>query len=70
MEKCKFKDENGNPVTILPDGYHPLDACDYIEVARLKNVTISILQCRKCGHMEIAWERQDNTVEEEYEDEK
>lgn len=70
MEKCCFKDVNGNPITIKPNGHDELDPCDYVEVARLKNVTISILQCRKCGHMEIAWERQDNTVEEEYEDEK
>ena len=60
---CKFTDANGNEVVIKPDGTHELDACDYVEINRLRNVTISILQCRKCGRIEIAWERQEDTEE-------
>ena len=60
MEKCKFT-HDGNEVIIKPDGVNELDPCDYVEVTRLKNVTISILQCKKCGHTEIAWERQEDT---------
>lgn len=63
MDKCEWKDANGNPVTILPDGQHPLDPCEYVEIARLRNVTISVLQCKKCGHIEISWERQEDTEE-------
>ena len=63
MKKCEFKDAQGNPVTIKPDGINSLDACMYEEVKRLKNVTISILQCKNCGHTEIAWIRQEDTEE-------
>ena len=26
-----------------------------------RNVTIEVLQCKKCGHIELSWKRQDNT---------
>lgn len=68
MERCRFKDINGNPIIIKPDGEHELDACEYVEVTRLRNVTVSILECKHCGHMEIAWQRQENTVEDGYEE--
>ena len=61
MERCGFKDKDGNPITFMPDGQHPLDACEYEEIQRLRNVTVSVLRCRRCGHIEIAWERQEDT---------
>ena len=63
MERCKFTDADGNEVTIKPDGENELEACDYVEISRLKNVTISILKCRRCGRIDVAWERQENTEE-------
>ena len=59
--KCGFKDANGKEVIIKPDGENELDACEYEEIERYRNVTVSILKCRKCGHISIAWERQENT---------
>lgn len=62
-ERCKFYDDDGNIITIKPDGVHELDACEYEEIQKFENVTVSILKCRKCGHIEIMWERQEDTIE-------
>lgn len=32
-----------------------------------KNVTVVVCRCRKCGKIDIGWERQDNTIDEYYE---
>ena len=55
--KCKFPDG----VTVKPDSIHELDPCVYKEIDRYENVTVSILRCKKCGHIEIEWKRQPNT---------
>lgn len=48
-------------VTIKPDGKHPLDPCEY-EVKEIhRNVTVEVIRCRKCGHTEISWRRQEDT---------
>ena len=65
--KCKFP----NNLVIKPDGVNDLDPCIYEEVESLKNVTIHIMRCKNCGHIEISWEKQENTEiirEEEYYD--
>ena len=54
--KCSF----GN-VIVKPDGVNELDPCDYQIVEKYSNVTIEILRCKKCGHMEVLWHRQDDT---------
>lgn len=63
MEKCKFPDG----ITIKPDGVNELDPCIYEDIAKYKNVTITISRCKKCGHIEIGWERQGDTEELEVE---
>ena len=57
MEKCKFPEG----VTIKPDGVHELDRCEYEISAVYKNVTIEVLRCVRCGHIEISWVRQEDT---------
>lgn len=52
---CKCQPPEG--VTIKPDGVNELDPCIYEEVETHHNVTVHILRCRKCGHIEIEWER-------------
>ncbi len=59
--KCSF----GCGVKILPDGKHELDPCIYKTLEEHKNATVRVLQCKKCGHIEIEWERQDDTTDEE-----
>lgn len=59
MMKCSF----GEGVTIRPDGINDLDPCQYDEVQILKNVTVHVLKCRRCGHVELEWERQPDTEE-------
>lgn len=64
MEKCKFPDG----ITIRPDGVNELDPCVYEEVERYRNVTVSVMRCKHCGHVEISWFRQED-IEEVTEDE-
>lgn len=63
MEKCKFPDG----ITIKPDGVNELDTCVYEDIAKYKNVTITISRCKKCGHIEIGWKCQDDTEKLEVE---
>ena len=57
MEKCKFPEG----VTIKPNGKDELDACSYQVIEKYRNVTVEVLRCKRCGHMEISWVRQDDT---------
>ena len=41
----------------------PVDACDYELIQTVRNVTVEVLKCKKCGHVEILWRRQENTEE-------
>ena len=59
MCKCRYPDG----IVILPDGENELDPCVYEVERTLKNVTIQILRCKKCGHMEISWVKQLDTIE-------
>ena len=54
---CKCQPPDG--VTIKPDGVNELEPCIYEEVETHHNVTVHVLRCRKCGHIEIEWERND-----------
>lgn len=63
MNKCSFPDG----VVIKPDGIHELEPCVYEEIERYANVTISIRRCKTCGHIDIAWYRQEDTEELETE---
>lgn len=55
-KKCSF----GAGVTIKPDGIHELDACDYEVMEVRENVTVEVLRCRKCGHVEVSWYTQED----------
>ncbi len=59
VEKCSY----GDGFKFCLDGENEVDPCQYVEVERWKNVTVSILKCKKCGHIEICWEKQDNSEE-------
>lgn len=54
-KKCSF----GEGITFKPDGVHELDACIYETMEVHENVTVEVLCCQKCGHIEIQWKRQD-----------
>ena len=54
--KCRH-----NGIVIKPDGIHELAACQYELTQRLKNVTVEILTCPKCGATSIGWYRQEDT---------
>ena len=57
MNKCSF--DHG---VIKPDGVHELDPCVYREIETHENVTVHILKCVYCGHIEIEWERTGGTT--------
>lgn len=63
MSKCNF-----GGLTIKPDGEHELDPCIYEQIEKHKNVTVTVLRCKKCGHTEILWERQADTEDMPYDD--
>lgn len=63
MEKCKHPDG----VVIKPDGVHELDPCVYEEIEKYANVSVTVSRCRYCGHIDIAWSRQEDTIELEVE---
>ena len=52
QNKCSFGD-----VVIKPDGENELDPCIYKEIETVENCTVHVLQCKKCGHIEIMWDR-------------
>lgn len=54
--KCQYP--NGMEVKI---GEHEVDPCFYEEIEKYENVTVTVLRCKKCGHIEIEWEPQKNT---------
>lgn len=57
MEKCKFPEG----LTIKPDGINPLDPCEYEVIEEYKNVSIEVLRCKKCGHVEVSWSWKEDT---------
>lgn len=60
MSKCSF----GDGITVKPDGIHDLDPCIY-EIAEVhRNVTVEVMRCKNCGHIEILWHRQEDTESE------
>lgn len=65
MNKCSW----GDNISIKPDGINELDPCIYEQIAKYKNVTVVINKCKKCGHIEIGWIRQEDTEEIEETDE-
>ena len=58
MSKCT----HGEGIDISIAGI-PVDACDYELIQKVRNVTVEVLKCKKCGHIEIMWRRQENTEE-------
>lgn len=60
-QKCNF-----NGLTIKPDGVNDLDPCDYELMERHRNVSVEVLRCKKCGHIEILWQRQEDTEDGDF----
>lgn len=58
MKKCSC-----NGVIFKPDGLNELDPCIYDEIQTFKNVTVHICQCKRCGNIDISWEKQEDTEE-------
>ncbi len=62
-KKCSFPEG----IEIRPDGVNPLDPCVYETLEVHKNVTVEICRCKKCGHIEVSWYRQEDTEDVEVE---
>jgi len=63
VKKCEFP----GGITIKPDGVNELDPCIYEDIEKYANVTVTVSRCKVCGHIEISWTRQPDTVELEVE---
>lgn len=59
MSKCTW----GDGITIKPDGVNEIDPCLYEEVETIEHCTVHVMQCVRCGHIEIMWEREKNNVQ-------
>lgn len=59
-QKCSFP----KGVTIKPDGINQLDPCQYETTEIHRNVTVEVRRCVRCGNIDIAWHRQDDTESE------
>jgi hypothetical protein len=62
MRKCCF----GDGVIVKPNGIDELDPCIYEDIEMYTNVTVVISKCKKCGHIEVGWIRQENTEDVSY----
>ena len=53
--KCAFGDRN-TEISVKPDGANELDPCLYREIGTYESVTVHILRCVRCGHIEIEFQ--------------
>jgi hypothetical protein len=44
-------------IVIRPDGVNELDPCLYEEIEIHYGCIVHVMRCRRCGHVEISWER-------------
>lgn len=51
--KCKFP----GGIVVKPDGVNELDPCSYVEVETVYPATVHVMRCKRCGKIEISWER-------------
>ena len=65
MTWCRRRMPEG--LDIKPDGMHSLDPCVYQDKQVFRNVTVTISQCVRCGHVSIFWTRQHDTETLQYE---
>lgn len=57
---CKLPDG----AVIMPDGIHKLESLCVLETEELyRNVTLAVRRCKKCGRIDLAWWKQENTEE-------
>ena len=56
MGKCKDEGKKINGI--------PVDPCVYQDVRVIRNVTVRLSKCTRCGHEEWSWERQEDSYEE------
>lgn len=59
MSTCKWPDG----LDFRPDGIHSLCPCNYVVDQIVKNATIEILKCRKCGHCSPSWTMQSDSID-------
>lgn len=50
-----------NGIVFKPDGIHEAEPCMFELTQKLRNVTVEILTCPKCGNVSIGWYMQEDT---------
>lgn len=46
-----------------------IDPCEYEVIQKITNVTVIVRKCKRCGHIDISWEKQADTKEVNVNDE-
>lgn len=59
MQKPKCKHPDG--IIFKPDGVNELDPCIYRDIQKVRNVTVTVSRCIRCGHIDISWQRQEDS---------
>lgn len=54
-------------ITIKILGEYTADPCRYKRKEIHQNVTVEVSQCEVCGHIDITWHRQDDTISDYFE---
>ena len=54
--RCSFGD-----IIIKPDGVNELDPCNFVEVEKHTHCVVTVLKCKRCGRIELEWERTEDT---------
>jgi len=54
-KECSFGDNNSD--VFISIGDIEIDPCEYEEIEVVENCTVYISRCKKCGKIDIAWER-------------
>ena len=55
-------------LTFKPDGVNEVDPCLYEEIETVRHCTVHVMQCVRCGHIEISWERESTAVPDDEEE--
>lgn len=63
--RCRLPD---GIAAIKPDGEHELDPCEFDDVQVVRNVTVIVSRCTRCGRVSISWVRQPDSEDVDPED--
>ena len=64
-KKCCFPE---GIAAVKSDGEHELDPCVFEDVQIVRNVTVFVSRCARCGRISVSWQRQSDSEDVDPED--